>query len=368
MKKKMTMDDYIRETPMMIRENTKRNKVLTETLVQEYLGNEYATITMIACGSSYNACVCARPFMREVLKKEVKVVTPYTYENYENDLLDNSFKFVISQSGCSTNAIRALEKMKKLGQRTIGITADLKSDFSDAICDVVIDYGVGVETFGCVTKGMVGLVLYLMLFALNAAKEQQSIDTDTYQKYFDEICKSADIHEDIYKNTIRFFNNNQKSLLSMQTIYVVSAGANYGCAIEAALKMGESIRVPSAGYELEEYVHGPNAQLTPNYSVFFIDNNDGCSDHLVNIYEATQKITDHCFIISNNPKIDGDKVIRTSQSTNGLVSVLYNLAAVEYIAFKATDMLDGWKTHPLFKDFEQKVKIKTEKCKYEDFD
>lgn len=57
-----------------------------------------------------------------------------------------------------------------MGHRAIGITSNVNSDFGDGICDVVVDYGIGIETVGYVTLGMVGLVLYFMLFALNVAR------------------------------------------------------------------------------------------------------------------------------------------------------------------------------------------------------
>ena len=50
-----------------------------------------------------------------------------------------------------------------MGHRAIGITSNVNSDFGDGICDVVVDYGIGIETVGYVTLGMVGLVLYFIM-------------------------------------------------------------------------------------------------------------------------------------------------------------------------------------------------------------
>ena len=56
----------------------------------------------------------------------------------------------------------------------------------------------------------------------------------------------------------------------MSWVYSCGAGANYGTALESALKMGETIHIPSCCYEIEEYIHGPNLQLTPQYNVIFL--------------------------------------------------------------------------------------------------
>lgn len=362
---KLTMDDYIRQTPDIIRENVKNNKELTKTLVQEFLESDNDVIIFIACGSSYNACQCARPLMRKVLKKEVKVITPYTFEHYEHDLLDNAFVCVVSQSGCSTNAIRALKTLRQCHKKAIGITSNLKSDFADGICDVIIDYGIGIETVGYVTKGMVGLVLFLMLFALNVSLMKNTISQEVYDHYILELNESADVHEGIYKNTKQFFEDNKKALLSMDNAYMISSGPNYGCALEGALKIGETVKIPAIAYELEEYIHGPNLQLTPKYNVFFIDNNDSQSQHVVDIYEGTATVTDRTFIITNNPHVSGKTVIRSPKCLSAEISVLYNLATLEYIAYKVTESLQTWQLHPLADGVEMKVKSKTKKYKGE---
>lgn len=47
-------------------------------------------------------------------------------------------------------------------------------------------------------------------------------------------------------------------------------GTNMGIAREASLKFGETLKIPVLYCESEEYVHGPNMQLTPEYSVFLL--------------------------------------------------------------------------------------------------
>lgn len=54
-----------------------------------------------------------------------------------------------------------------MGHRAIGITSNVNSDFGDGICDVIVDYGIGIETVGYVTLDMVGLVLYFIMQSKN---------------------------------------------------------------------------------------------------------------------------------------------------------------------------------------------------------
>ena len=150
----------------------------------------------------------------------------------------------------------------------------------------------------------------------------------------------------------------------MQNCYVVGMGPNFGTALEGALKFSETIQVVSVAYELEEFLHGPNFQLTPNYTLFFIDNEDETSDRLLDIYEGYSTVTDRCFIISNSERIQGDHVLRIDDLTCEDVSMLYKVVVFEYLAYKVTTDLNKWQYHPLAKVVEDTViKIKSSKYK-----
>lgn len=362
-KKKKTMQDYIELTPDMIRKNVQKNEELTKVLVDEFNRDHFDSILIIASGSSYNASMGARPFLKKITKMNVDVITPFTFEHYENEFYGNPFVVVVSQSGCSTNSISALKKLKAMRHRAIGITSNVNSDFGDGICDVVVDYGIGIETVGYVTLGMVGLVLYFMLFALNVARGK-TLTEEKYTYYLEELNKAAQCHEDVQNKVKDFYELNKRNLLSMQNCYVVGMGPNFGTALEGALKFSETIQVVSVAYELEEFLHGPNFQLTPNYTLFFIDNEDETSDRLLDIYEGYSTVTDRCFIISNSERIQGDHVLRIDDLTCEDVSMLYKVVVFEYLAYKVTTDLNKWQYHPLAKVVEDTIiKIKSSKYK-----
>lgn len=54
----------------------------------------------------------------------------------------------------------------------------------------------------------------------------------------------------------------------MEKAYLIGAGANYGTALEGAVKIGETVHILAVGYEVDEAIHGPQIQLTPNYNLF----------------------------------------------------------------------------------------------------
>ena len=65
-------------------------------------------------------------------------------------------------------------------------------------------------------------------------------------------------------------------------------------------------RVPGIAYELEEYIHGPNLQLTPNYTVFLLTEVLLLIEHK-EIFEATGVITDKTYMLTNKKGLEGKK-------------------------------------------------------------
>lgn len=56
------------------------------------------------------------------LNCDVKVISPMSFVYFENQITEDDFVFVVSQSGHSTNCIQALQKLKSLHREAVLIT------------------------------------------------------------------------------------------------------------------------------------------------------------------------------------------------------------------------------------------------------
>ena len=83
---KLTMLDYVKETPGVLRTNIEQYTTLVDPLMKEVQQKEIKRILLVASGSSHNACYCARSFVEKVSGLEVRIITPYTFTYYENDI------------------------------------------------------------------------------------------------------------------------------------------------------------------------------------------------------------------------------------------------------------------------------------------
>lgn len=354
---KKTMLDYVAEAAAMMRENIGNSRKLTAELTREYLDGDYKNIWIVASGSSHNGAACAKLFIQHCLGCQVKLITPFQFVHAEHGVPDCDMVIAISQSGYSKNTMEALQVIRSIGRKAIALTGDLESDIKkDA--DLLIDFGVGVETVGYVTKGVNALALFLMLFSLETAREKHFLDKQGYENLRKELEEVPAIHQRVREAFLPFFEKNIIAFTSMQNAYVCACGANMGTAMEGALKIGETIQVPGVCYELEEYIHGPNLQLTPNYTVFFIDG--GCaSERVYEIFRCTRIVTDKAMLVTNKKEYEGEGVFCVPFELQEDMTPLCFLPFFQMASYEVTQRLHRWEKHPLQLAMKEKVAAKS---------
>ena len=348
----VTMSDYIYATPNKVLENVNNAKAITKPMVDLYLKKEYKQIIFVASGSSYTAIHCARGYICQLLKTDVKVINPYTFAEYDYKYVnDDDFVIIVSQSGASTNCISALESLKKINHERIVLTGNVNSDCKD-YADVMIDWNCGIETMGYVTLGVVTLVEYLMLFAAYASKE----DVVSYTE--NQIKKAMENHKEVCALTEEFIKKHYHSLMRLDRVYVLGVGSNYGTALEGALKIGETIKVLSVAYEQDEFLHGPALQLNPKYTMFVIDNSDYTSAHAKQVFDALQKVTDNTFMITSSNH-EHSNILNVNNKCDEPFTCLYYLPFFELIAERISTDLNSKKSHPLYYEMNKVIDFRT---------
>jgi len=349
---KPTMVDYVRETPAVVASQLEGD--FTRPLVDAFCAGNYSHVRIVACGSSRNASLIARPYLRRVLGREVMVTEPYTFCTYEHELPTDEFCFVVSQSGYSTNALAALATIRAAGRTAIGVTGDPASDFKEA-ADVLVAYGVGEEQVGYVTKGVTSFATFLMLFGAEVAAREGRLDlARAHADLRAMLCQ----FELVEAQVPALISSRYKELSSMERIFLVGAGTNYGVACEGALKFAECLQVPAQALELEEYLHGPNLQLSPDYTIFLIAVGERSWERSREILEATRLVTDRVFVVTDCPDLEAD--VRLEPCGDELMAPVAALPLFQMAAWQLTEDKHLWHKHPLVAQFDAKLSGKSE--------
>lgn len=344
---KFTMQDYVEQT-LSACQALLSSSAQMEPLIALYKKKKPETLWLVASGSSFNACACAQPLMTRWMETRVELMTPFTFLYYTPDIKPNDLIVVITQSGLSTNAIAVLDRWKDNGN-IVCLTGNREADVKDHT-GLVLEYGVGEELVGYVTKGVSVLCVYWLRFAQLVSGCPKH-----------EIESALQAWEDAKANTPRFVQDHWKALSAMQTVYCLGTPQSAGAGMEAALKIGETIHVPSVYYEVEEFIHGPNLQLTPNYTLFFFDSNDDASDRLHRVYEAARAVTNQAYLITMDPAYQSDpNALVIEPKVDAGFSSLAALPVPQLVSALVSEQLHSTMQHPLLKQFKRIVSAKTE--------
>ena len=200
-----------------------------------------------------------------------------------------------------------------------------------------------------------------MLFALEAGLAKGTVSQAAYDDLVAQLEIVPAVNEEVQRRTDAFFEENREALTAINVNYVCGFDQAYGICAEAALKFGETMKIPSFAFEAEEFNHGPNLQLTPNYTVFFVDDLNKGHNRLIQLWKATSFITDRAYLLTDDASLSGKNVfaIPESRPSEPLLEPLYLLPFFQTIAFRATDELNRWKEHPLFSLYREAAPSKT---------
>ncbi|PQD87985.1 SIS domain-containing protein, partial [Enterococcus faecium] len=107
-------------------------------------------LLILATGSSYNACLAAKPALESYGDLTVDIQEPFYFSHYGKLSPSIDTVIAVSQSGKSASTVEAVKMIQKQGLPVVAITNDVQSPLALEAAQI-IDLGAGVESVGFVT-------------------------------------------------------------------------------------------------------------------------------------------------------------------------------------------------------------------------
>lgn len=354
----ITMLDYIKETPTRVLDIVENSYEYTKDLVNYYIDNKCEGLCFVACGSSFNGTNCAKSFMQHILRQEIKLTTPFTFLHHEKEYVDKQMIICVSQSGCSTNTIEVLRVLKSEGKKTVCLVGRDDCDAKD-YTDLLVNWRVGEEQIGFVTKGVTTLAAFEMMFVLELSKALGIVNDQKYARVKENVKKSQRIQPEVIENVTKLFNKNKDDFTGRNKVVFISSGPGLAVAGEAALKVTETSCIHAIACEAEEYLHGPVYTSNPTDLVIAIDNSDNeSSERILDIAKAiSEELTPKVYAITNSDIFDDNHAIRTSEQCCEHISPLYKLTAIQTLAYLITEATNKYVPHESVIRFKKSGKV-----------
>jgi len=353
----MKMLDYVVMAGSRLRENLSSGEELVAPLVNAFVASGCDSIRLVASGSSRNSADCAKHYMQESMGAQVVVVTPEAFVRHESVWPSEAFNVIISQSGYSTNVLAALDFARERRLPCVALTGNPESPLCEHAA-VILDFGVGVESVDFVTMGVQALVEYLLLFSTYAALAMGRLTDEALASRLFDLATIVDVHSKVLEVAASFVEGERLQLSRMSPAMIVGDGPNFGVAEEAALKFSETLKLPTMYFEGEEFIHGPEMQITPGYLVFVIDDPEG-SPRLARTARLLRTVTESTYLLTSHPRGEVCEIVMPTVP-RALLAAIPNLAFFQYVAAQKAEELRRWDVHPYLDTIGDEMEAKAE--------
>ncbi|PWL23395.1 MAG: glutamine--fructose-6-phosphate transaminase (isomerizing) [Fluviicola sp. XM-24bin1] len=225
-------------------------------------------IIMVACGTSWHACLVGEYLFEDLARINVEV--EYASEfRYRNPIInENDIVIAVSQSGETADTLAALELAKAKGATILGICNVVGSSIS-RITDAGSYTHAGPEIGVASTKAFTAQVTVLTLMALSLAKKKGAVSDLKFRNLISELeAIPAKVQRVLEKNAkIEYISEQYKD--ANNALYL-GRGSSFPVALEGALKLKEISYIHAEGYPAAEMKHGPIALIDEEMPVFVI--------------------------------------------------------------------------------------------------
>jgi len=225
-------------------------------------------IVMIACGTSWHACMVGEYLFEDLARINVEV--EYASEfRYRNPIInENDIVIAVSQSGETADTLAALELAKQKGATILGICNVVGSSIS-RVTDAGSYTHAGPEIGVASTKAFTAQVTVLTLMALRLAHQKGTISTSKYHTMLTELEAIPDKVKRVLEGNSNIERISEIYKDATNALYL-GRGSSFPVALEGALKLKEISYIHAEGYPAAEMKHGPIALIDEEMPVFVI--------------------------------------------------------------------------------------------------
>lgn len=225
-------------------------------------------IVMVACGTSWHACLVGEYLFEDLARINVEV--EYASEfRYRNPIInENDIVIAVSQSGETADTLAALELAKSKGATILGICNVVGSSIS-RITDAGSYTHAGPEIGVASTKAFTAQVTVLTLMALSLAHKKGTISESKFHTMLAELEAIPDKVKRVLDKNDLIEEIAAKYKDATNALYL-GRGSSFPVALEGALKLKEISYIHAEGYPAAEMKHGPIALIDEEMPVFVI--------------------------------------------------------------------------------------------------
>ncbi len=260
-KKDTKMFSEIGQQPQVLKNIEGVNKEVLKQIADEVKKRGVKSFTMVARGSSDNACTYFKYVAEIYCGLPVTLAACGVYTMYDGALaLKDTLVIGVSQSGCAEDVMEVMRRAQKNGSLTVAITNNPESPMAKLADKHVFLNANGKEESVAATKTFTAQLYSLLLIAYYVSGNKKLAEAlKNIPNGVAEVIKNADK-----------ISETAEKLKDTKDAFVLARGINYAACLESTLKMQETTYVKAKGYPSSDFHHGPFAMIDENATVILL--------------------------------------------------------------------------------------------------
>jgi glucosamine--fructose-6-phosphate aminotransferase (isomerizing) len=229
-------------------------------------------IWMVACGTSYHACMIGKHIFEANLRIPVETDIASEFRYRDPIMGKDDMLILVSQSGETADTIAAMREGKKKGSYTLSVCNVLGSTLAREADGVVFTHA-GPEIGVASTKAFTTQISVLYLLLLHMGQKLGMMDSEAVRDLIGEIKKLPRKIQTILDNAPGVEELARKYMTCKDFLYL-GRGVNFPTSLEGALKLKEISYIHAEAYAAGEMKHGPIALIDENLPVAVVSPRD----------------------------------------------------------------------------------------------
>ena len=210
-------------------------------------------VFLVACGSSYHACLTASYLFSKVAKMHVNVVLGSEFSNYEHFLTQETLVIFVSQSGETIDVLDALRTARRKNASVVSIVNVIGSSlYRDSDHNLLINAGPEICVLSTKTYTAQLTVLSLLVYTVAGRYEEGKRKLENLWNMIYNLTSA---------NTRDYIKQLSDLLRYKEHLFLIGRGLQYPTALEAALKIKEVSYIHAEGFSGGELKHGTIALI-----------------------------------------------------------------------------------------------------------
>jgi glucosamine--fructose-6-phosphate aminotransferase (isomerizing) len=230
-------------------------------------------ITLVACGTSFYACLVAKYWLEQHARVPVEVDIASEFRYRGADMPKGGVAVFISQSGETADTLAALRYAKSQKQKTLAIVNVPESTIARE-ADAVLPTNAGPEVGVASTKAFTTQLTVLACLTLAIGRARGAISANAEANLVGALTEVPARANEVLNHDEKLRALAEEVALARDVLYL-GRGTSYAIALEGALKLKEISYIHAEGYAAGEMKHGPIALIDEGVPVIVIAPTDG---------------------------------------------------------------------------------------------